>query len=74
MELEASGAKLEDLIQAATGEKARRIYGTGDITCGVLSCGQGVGLARDIPTVKELFDRIMDEAQSTIRNLALETE
>ena len=32
--------------------------------------GQGVGLIHDIPTVKELFDRIMGEAPKTVSQLA----
>ena len=39
---------------------------------GVISLGQGMGLIHDIPTVKELFDRIfdqiMDEAQKQFRS------
>jgi nitronate monooxygenase len=46
------------------GDKARQMYAEGDIDMGVLYCGQGVGLVHDIPTVKELFERIMAEAET----------
>jgi len=69
LELEAEGAPLFKLIQAASGDKAEKMYKEGDIDLGVVACGQGVGLIRDIPTVKELLDRIMVEAEDAISKL-----
>ncbi|MGY4307799.1 NAD(P)H-dependent flavin oxidoreductase YrpB (nitropropane dioxygenase family) [Bradyrhizobium sp. USDA 4369] len=40
----------------------------GDMDAGAWSCGLVVGLIHDIPTVKELIDRIMAEAESLIRS------
>jgi nitronate monooxygenase len=70
LELEKAGAGLEDLIRAASGEKARLMYRTGDLECGIMSCGQGVGLVHDVPTVAELFDRMMAQAEETVRRLS----
>ncbi|AMK25884.1 nitronate monooxygenase family protein (plasmid) [Sphingobium sp. SJ10-10] len=39
----------------------------GDMDAGAWSCGMVVGLIRDIPTVKDLIDRIMADAESIIR-------
>jgi len=39
----------------------------GIMDAGAWSCGMVAGLIRDIPTVKELIDRIMTEADSLIR-------
>jgi NAD(P)H-dependent flavin oxidoreductase YrpB (nitropropane dioxygenase family) len=39
----------------------------GDMDAGAWSCGMVVGLIHDIPTVKELIDRIMAEADRLIR-------
>jgi nitronate monooxygenase len=39
----------------------------GDMDAGAWSCGMVVGLIHDIPTVKELIDRIMAEAEQIIR-------
>ncbi|MFX1484053.1 MAG: NAD(P)H-dependent flavin oxidoreductase [Promethearchaeota archaeon] len=69
LELEAQGAPLFKLVQAASGDKAEKMYKEGDIDLGVVSCGQGVGLIKDIPTVKELLDRIMIEAENVISRL-----
>jgi nitronate monooxygenase len=39
----------------------------GDMDAGAWSCGMVAGLIDDIPTCKELIDRIMTEADSLIR-------
>ena len=69
LELESQGAPLFALIQAASGDKSQEMYRNGDIDLGVVSCGQGVGLVKDIPTVKEMLDRIMAEAEEVISRL-----
>ncbi len=69
IELEAEGAPLFTLVQAASGDKAEEMYREGDIDLGVVACGQGVGLIKDIPTVKELLDRTMVEAEEIISRL-----
>ncbi len=71
LELESQGAPLFKLIQAASGDKAQEMYKHGDTDRGVVSCGQGVGLIKDIPSVKELLDRIMAEARETISHLQI---
>ena len=43
----------------------------GDVTAGAWSCGMVAGLIHDVPTVKELIDRVMSEAEAIItRRLA----
>jgi nitronate monooxygenase len=39
----------------------------GEMEAGVWSCGMVAGLIHDVPSVKELIDRIMTEADSIIR-------
>jgi nitronate monooxygenase len=39
----------------------------GDMDAGAWSCGMVAGLINDIPTVKELIDRIMTDAEAIIR-------
>jgi nitronate monooxygenase len=69
-ELEAGQADLQELLRIAAGDKARKMYNDGDIDLGILSCGQGVGMAQDIPTARELLDRIMTEATEISQKLA----
>jgi nitronate monooxygenase len=39
----------------------------GEMEAGAWSCGMVAGLIHDIPTCKELIDRIMSEAEQIIR-------
>ena len=59
-----------DILSAAAGAKAKQMYDDGVLDVGVVSCGQGVGLVHDIPTVQELFDRMMAEVESIAGKLA----
>ena len=45
-----------------------RIMKDGDMDAGGWSCGMVAGLIHDVPTVKELIDRIMAEAEEIIRH------
>jgi nitronate monooxygenase len=69
LELEAQNAPLFKLIQAASGDRAEKMYKEGDTDLGVVSLGQGVGLVRDVPSMKDLLDRIMTEAENAIDRL-----
>ncbi|MFH1155481.1 MAG: nitronate monooxygenase [Pseudomonadota bacterium] len=66
LELESQGADFNQILEVVSGLKAKSMYDTGDIREGIIACGQGIGLVRDIPSVGELFDRIMAEAVRTI--------
>ena len=69
-ELEANQADLPELLKIVGGDKAKMMYDRGDLDVGVISCGEGIGMVSDIPTVKELFDRIMAEAMNIVKRLA----
>jgi nitronate monooxygenase len=68
-EVEAACGGLEDIIAVASGEKAKLMYQNGDVNGGILPCGQSVGLAHDVPSVAELFERMMAEAEEQYRKL-----
>ena len=70
VELEADQAGLPEILKIAAGEKAKRMYDEGDLGVGIISCGQGIGMAHDIPSVKDLFDRIIGEATGFAKDLA----
>ena len=69
-DLETDKAGLPEILSIATGEKAKMMYDKGDLDKGMISCGQGVGMVHDIPTVQELFDRIISEATDIAKNLS----
>ncbi|UCH23091.1 MAG: nitronate monooxygenase [Deltaproteobacteria bacterium] len=67
LEIESKGdAKIEDLIPHVSGLVGKEMLDDGDMERGVLAAGQSVGLVRDIPTCRELLDRIMAEAEEII--------
>jgi NADH:quinone reductase (non-electrogenic) len=64
----ALGANLKfDDIMAEVAGVYPRIMQEGAMEAGAWSCGMVAGLIHDIPTVKELIDRIMGEAEGIIR-------
>jgi nitronate monooxygenase len=64
----ALGPKLtfEDILPEVAGVYPR-IMKEGDLDAGAWSCGMVAGLIRDIPTVRDLIHRIMNEAERIIR-------
>ncbi|MBA7612881.1 NADH:quinone reductase [subsurface metagenome] len=69
-EIEATGASFEEILKIVSGDNSRRVYYEGDLDCGVVPCGQGIGQVHDIPTVKDLFDRIIAQATEVVTGLA----
>jgi nitronate monooxygenase len=70
LELEDCKAEFMQIYEVIKGENAKKMFDEGDVDAGILACGQGVGLVHDIPTLKDLFKRISDEAKSVIGRLA----
>jgi nitronate monooxygenase len=66
LELENNKAEFTELYEVIKGENAKVMYDEGVVGKGILSCGQGVGLANDLPTLKELFDRMAAEAEQML--------
>jgi len=69
LQLEEEKRNQSEIFETAAGVKSKLMYDEGDITAGVISCSQSIGLAKDIPTVQELFDRIMQEAEEIVNRL-----
>lgn len=70
LELETSKSDQMEIFDAAAGAKSKLMYEEGNLEVGVVSVGQGVGLIHDIPTVKDLIERIMKETNEIIQNLS----
>ena len=58
--------KIDDILPEVAGVYPR-IMKEGDMDAGAWSCGMVAGLINDVPTVQELMDRIMSEADSLIK-------
>lgn len=63
----AGGAKFEDVADLVRGARGREGLESGDIDHGVWTAGMVQGLIHDIPSVQDLVDRIVSEAEDLIR-------
>lgn len=63
----AGGAKFEDVADLVKGARGREGLESGDVDHGVWTAGMVQGLIHDVPSVQELVDRIVAEAETLIR-------
>ncbi|MDR6624064.1 nitronate monooxygenase family protein [Caulobacter segnis] len=63
----AGGAKFEDVADLVKGARGREGLESGDVDHGVWTAGMVQGLIHDVPTVRDLVDRIVSEAETLIR-------
>jgi nitronate monooxygenase len=67
LEIESRGStRIQDLIPYVSGLVGKEMIADGDTEKGTMAAGQCIGLIRDIPTCRELLDRIMAEAGEII--------
>ena len=59
--------RIEDIRHLVAGAENRKVLQEGAMDAAAWSCGMVCGLIHDIPTVQELMDRIMSEAEAIIR-------
>lgn len=68
LEIESKGdTKIEEIAPYVSGLVGQKMLEQGEMEGGVLAAGQSMGLVSDIPTCKELLDRIMNEAEEIIK-------
>lgn len=63
LEMEKRGVTLDDLYPLIAGTRIRDAYTSGDANDAILYCGQVAGLIRTIPSVKEIIEGIMEQAE-----------
>lgn len=66
LKMEARGATLEEILPFIRGEKYKKVILDGELDAGINSIGEVIGLVNDVPTVKELIDRIISQAEAII--------
>jgi nitronate monooxygenase len=69
LSLEAKGCGLEELIPLISGERVREAWESGNVDRAPMMMGQSVGLVKDIPTCKELIERMAADAKADIERL-----
>lgn len=69
LEMEARGTTEDELYPFLRGQLGRQAYMEGQVEQGVISVGEVVGLVRDVPTVKQLIDGIIEGARAIVERL-----
>ncbi|MDP6783287.1 MAG: nitronate monooxygenase family protein [Dehalococcoidia bacterium] len=69
MEMEARGTNEDELYPFLRGDLGRKAYLEGETDKGIISVGEVVGLVRDVPTVKQVIDGIVEGAQTIVERL-----
>jgi len=67
VEMERKGCTFDDIRDLVAGMRGREGMENGDINHGIWTAGLVQGLINDIPSVKDLIDRIMSEAEEIIQ-------
>jgi len=68
-EMETRNASLQELFKFVSGEQAEKMYLQGELHAGLLACGQGIGLVRDIKPARDIILEILKEAWETRKRL-----
>lgn len=69
LNLEDRQAAIEDLLPIVGGERGRDMLTSGDLSRGVLACGQVVGLVNELLSVKEVIEGIISGAKDILGRL-----
>ncbi|BCB88558.1 NAD(P)H-dependent flavin oxidoreductase [Phytohabitans suffuscus] len=62
------GGQFADIRELVAGARGRKVYEEGDIDAGIWYASTAQGLIHDIPTVAEVIDRIVSDAEAAIRS------
>ena len=66
VDIESKGGTIKDVAHLVSGERGRAAMNEGDLDGGIWSAGMVTGLIHDIPTCRELVERIVAEAEDLI--------
>ncbi len=66
MAIEARGGGIEELIPLLAGNRIREAWESGNVDYAPLMVGQSIGLIRDIPSCRELLERMAREAKECL--------
>ena len=67
VEIERGGGTFDDIRDLVAGARGRKVFENGDLDAGIWTVGLCQGLIDDIPTVAELVERMVGEAELLIR-------
>jgi nitronate monooxygenase len=64
--MEKKGAAFEDVKHLVAGVKGRGAMTSGNVDGGIISAGMVIGLIKDVPSCKELIERIVRECREAL--------
>jgi nitronate monooxygenase len=67
--LEEKGCSFEDLIPLISGKRVKEAWESGNVDIAPMMMGQSVGLINDVPTCKELIERMVADARADIERV-----
>ncbi len=70
MEIENKGGGFEDIYPLISGERMKDVWEGGNVEAAPMMVGQSIGLINDIPTCKELLERMTGEAEERLKKQA----
>lgn len=59
--------RIEDVAELVAGARGRHVYDEGDAEMGMWSAGMVAGVIHDVPTCRELIERLVADAEGVIR-------
>jgi len=69
LELESKGCGFEEILPHITGQRIAAAWKTGDVELAPMMVGQSIGLIKDVPSCRELMDRMMKEVAEQISHV-----
>jgi nitronate monooxygenase len=69
LDMESKGCGLEQMIPLIAGKRVKEAWASGDVDIAPMMMGQSVGLVKDIPTCKELIERMVADAKADIERV-----
>jgi NAD(P)H-dependent flavin oxidoreductase YrpB (nitropropane dioxygenase family) len=69
LEMEKRGADIFELLTYIGGEALQKVLFEGDLDAGVVACGPVAGLINDVPSVKQIIDRMVKQGQDIVERL-----
>ena len=66
VERESASGRFEEVAPFVSGKRGREVFIGGDVEFGVWTAGQVMGLIHDVPTCRDLVERIEREAEETL--------
>ena len=69
LEMEKRGADIFELLTYIGGEALQKVLFEGEVEAGVVACGPVAGLIKDVPSVKQIIDRMVKQGQDIVKRL-----